>query len=92
MDMYLGILKVIFIMAAMIAGIYLLSRYAAKMNFRFGAARNTSGYGLKKVDTIYLGYKKFISVVEVKDHVLVIGAGEKEMSLLARWKKQGDDA
>ncbi len=91
MDMYLGIIKVIFIMAGMIAGIYLLSRYATKMNFRFGA-KNASGYGLKKVDTIYLGYKKFISVVEVKDHVLVIGAGEKEMSLLARWKKGGDNA
>ena len=91
MDMYLGIIKVIFIMAGMIAGIYLLSRYATKMNFRFGA-KNSSGYGLKKVDTVYLGYKKFISVIEVKDHVLVIGAGEKEMSLLARWKKQGNDA
>lgn len=91
MDMYLGIIKVILIMAGMIAGIYLLSRYATKMNFKFGT-KNSSGYGLKKVDTIYLGYKKFISVVEVKDHVLVIGAGEKEMSLLARWKKQGDKA
>ena len=91
MDMYLGIIKVILIMAGMIAGIYLLKRYAAKMNLRFGA-KSTSGYDLKKVDTIYLGYKKFISVVEVKDHVLVIGAGEKEMSLLARWKKQGKNA
>ncbi len=90
MDMYLSMIKVIFIMAGMIAGIYLLSRYASKMNFKFGA-KNHSGYGLKKVDTIYLGYKKFISVVEVKDHVLVIGAGEKEMSLLARWKKQGNN-
>lgn len=91
MEMYLGIIKVIFIMAGMIAGIYLLSRYATKMNFRLGP-KNSSSYGLKKVDTIYLGYKKFISVVEVKDHVLVIGAGEKEMSLLARWKKQGNNA
>ena len=91
MELYLGIIKVVFIMAGMIAGIYLLSRYAAKMNFRFGT-KNPSGYGLKKVDTVYLGYKKFISVVEVKDQVLVIGAGEKEMSLLARWTKQGNDA
>jgi flagellar biogenesis protein FliO len=40
------------------------------------------------LDTIHLGYKKFISVVEVKDHVLVLGVGEKEMSLLTKWKKE----
>jgi flagellar biogenesis protein FliO len=37
---------------------------------------------------MYLGYKKFISVVEVKDYVLVIGGGDKEISLLAKWKKE----
>jgi flagellar biogenesis protein FliO len=40
------------------------------------------------MDTIHLGYKKFISVVEVKDYVLVLGVGEKEMSLLTKWKKE----
>jgi len=37
-------------------------------------------------------YKKFISVVEIKDYVLVIGAGDKEMSLLAKWKKEGQQS
>ncbi len=89
MDTYLGIVKVILIMAGMIAGIYVLSRYAGKLNLKF-KPKGAHGYGLRKVDTVYLGYKKFISVVEVKDHVLVIGAGEKEISLLARWRKKGD--
>ena len=89
METYLNIVKVIFVMAGMIAAIYLLSRYAGKLNLKF-KPKEAAGYGLKKVDTVYLGYKKFISVVEVKDHVLVIGAGEKEISLLARWRKTGD--
>ena len=88
MDTYLGIIKVIFIMAALIAGIYLLSRYAGKLNLRF-KPKDAVDYGLKKVDTIYLAPRKFISVVEVRDHVLVIGAGEKEISLLAKWRKEG---
>lgn len=89
MEMYIGIVKVILIMAAMIAGIYLLSRYAGKLNLRFKPGQ-AAGYGLKKVDTVYLGYKKFISVIEVKDRVIVIGAGEKEINVLAQWKKEGN--
>lgn len=91
MDAYLGIFKVIFIMAGMIAGIYLLSRYAGKLNLRF-RPKDAAGYGLRKVDTIYLAPRKFISVVEVRDHVLVIGAGDKEISLLAKWRKQGENS
>jgi len=37
------------------------------------------------------GTKKFVSVLEIKDYVLVIGVGEKEMSLLTRWKKEVSD-
>lgn len=91
MDTYLGIIKVILIMAGMIAGIYLLSRYAGKLNLKF-RPKDAANYGLKKVDTIYIGPRKSISVVEVRDHVLVIGAGEKEISLLAKWRKQGENS
>lgn len=88
MDTYLSMIKVILILCGMLAGIYLLSRYAGRLNLRL-KPKDSAAYGLKKVDSVYLGYKKFISVVEVKDHVLVIGAGEKEISLLARWRKTG---
>jgi flagellar biogenesis protein FliO len=91
MDTYLGIIKVIFIMAGMIAGIYLLSRYAGKLNLRL-KPKSAANYGLRKVDTIYLAPRKFISVVEVRDYVLVVGSGDKEMSLLAKWRKQGDNS
>ena len=37
---------------------------------------------------MHLGNRKFVSVVEVKEHVLVIGVGDKEMALLTQWKKE----
>ncbi len=57
-----------------------LYRLAGKYKFNF-MSKGTSEYGLKKLDTIHLGYKKFISVVEVKDHVLVLGVGERKRCL-----------
>lgn len=86
MDVYMGIVKVFLLMLGIVAAIILLSRYAGK--FKFPLRPQNSQYGLKKVDSLYLGYKKFISVVEVKDYVLVVASGDKEMSLLAKWKKE----
>lgn len=86
MDVYTGIVKVVLLMLGIIAAIILLSRYSGKL--KFPLRPQNSQYGLKKVDSLYLGYKKFISVVEVKDYVLVVASGDKEMSLLAKWKKE----
>lgn len=88
MDVYMGIAKVILLMLGIVAAIILLSRYAGK--FKFPLRPQNSGYGLKKVDSLYLGYKRFISVIEVKDYVLVVASGDKGMSLLAKWKKEGN--
>jgi flagellar biogenesis protein FliO len=86
-EVYAGIVKVILIMLGIVAGIIVLTRYSGK--FKFPLLRSQEqNYGLKKVGSMYLGYKKFISVVEVKDYVLVIGGGDKEISLLAKWKKE----
>ncbi|HNQ63500.1 MAG TPA: flagellar biosynthetic protein FliO [Syntrophorhabdaceae bacterium] len=89
MDVYLGIIKVFFILLGIIAVLILLYRYADRL--KLNMKTKDTAYGLKKVDTIHLGYKKFVSVLEVKDYVLVIGVGEKEMSLLTRWKKEIGD-
>ncbi|OPX98303.1 MAG: flagellar biosynthesis protein FliO [Syntrophorhabdus sp. PtaU1.Bin002] len=86
MEIYLNIIRVILVLAGIVAGMILLYRYAEK--YKLGLASKGTAYGLKKMDTIHLGYKKVISVVEVKDYVLVLGIGEKEMSLLAKWKKE----
>lgn len=89
MDMYLSIIKVILMLAGMVAAIVVLYRYSGKL--RLGFPPKGAPYGTKKLDTIHLGYKKFVAVIEVEDHILVVGVGEKEISLLTQWKK-GDVA
>jgi flagellar biogenesis protein FliO len=83
--MFLSTIRVFLILAGIIAGLLILRRYVGQG--KLGLKPKDSGYGLKKTDTIHLGYKKFVSLVEVKDYVLVIGVGEKEMTLLTKWKK-----
>jgi flagellar biogenesis protein FliO len=85
-DVYTGIIKVIFIMLGIVAAIVLLARYSDKFKLPFRTEEQN--YGLKKVGSLYLGYKKFVSVIEVKDHVLVVGSGDKELVLLTEWKKE----
>ncbi|HVN98177.1 MAG TPA: flagellar biosynthetic protein FliO [Syntrophorhabdaceae bacterium] len=86
-DIYTGIIKVVLVMLGLGAGVILLVRYSGKFKFPALTSQN-QGYGLKKAGSLYLGYKKFISVVEVKDYVLVIGGGDKEITLLAKWKNE----
>ncbi len=85
-NIYLSAVKMLLVLAAMVFGIIILSRYMGK--WRLNPGLKAAGYGLQKVETVNLGYRKFVSVIEVKDHVLVIGVGEKEMALLAEWKKE----
>jgi flagellar biogenesis protein FliO len=87
METSFNILRVILVLIGIVAGMVFLYRLASKYKFDLMKPKGT-GYGLKKMDTLHLGYKKFISVVEVKDYVLVLGVGEKEMSLLTKWKKE----
>ncbi len=86
MDVYTGAAKVIFIMIGIIAAIILFSRYAGKIKMPFKTEEQ--GYSIRKVGSLYMGYKKFISVVEINNHVLVVGGGDKELSLLAKWEKE----
>lgn len=85
MDIYISVIKVTFILLGIVSGIALLYRYAGK--FKLNLRPGKSEYNLKKQDSIYLGYKKYVSVIEVNEHVLVIGVGEKDLTLLAKWKK-----
>lgn len=87
METSFNILRVILVLIGIVAAMVFLYRIASKHKFDLIKPKGTE-YGLKKADTLHLGYKKFISVVEVKDHVLVLGVGEKEMSLLTTWKKE----
>jgi flagellar biogenesis protein FliO len=86
MDAYVYIVKVLFALLGIVAGMVLLYRYSERLKVRMKP--RGMDYGLRKLDTIHLGYKKFVTVLEVKDHILVVGAGEKEMVLLTQWKKE----
>jgi len=83
-NIYLSTIRMLLVLAAIVAAIIVLYRYSGKLRLKSPGR----SLGLQKGETIHLGYKKFVSVLEVKDHVLVIGVGEKEMSLLASWKKE----
>ncbi|MBP1732642.1 MAG: Flagellar biosynthesis protein, FliO [Deltaproteobacteria bacterium] len=86
-EMYGEFIKVILVLVGLLAALAILYKVMGKykLNWKPGGSR----YGLKRVETIPLGYKKFISVVEVKDQVLLIGIGQESISLLAQWKKEG---
>lgn len=90
MDIYINIIKIILILLGMVSGIYLLYRCLQSQRFQLRIKRDTK-YAIKRHDTVHLGYKRFVSVIEVMGHIMVIGAGDKEMVLLAKWKKGEDE-
>ena len=88
---YTQIIRVVLALIAVVAFMLILYRYAGKLKFNLNLKQKTTPYGLRKLDMIHLGYRKFVSVVEIKDQILVIGMGEKELSLLARLTKEENE-
>jgi flagellar biogenesis protein FliO len=89
-NIYLSALKMLFALAAMLFAALVCYRYMGKWRLKLNLNLKPKGqrYGLQKTDTIHLGYRKFVSVIEVHDRVLVIGVGDKEMALLTEWKNE----
>ncbi len=83
-NIYLSTIRMLLVLAAIVAAIVVFYRYSGKLRLKPPGKT----FGLQKGETIHLGYKKFVSVLEVQDRVLVVGVGEKEMSLLTSWKKE----
>jgi flagellar biogenesis protein FliO len=84
--MYTDFIKVILVLLGLLGCLGLLYKFMGK--YKGNWKSKNKGYGLKRVETIPLGYKKFISVVEIRDQVLVVGVGQDAISLLAQWKKE----
>lgn len=84
--MYGDVIKVILVLLGLLGCLGLLYKVMGKYKGNWNS--RSTGYGLRRVETITLGYKKFISVVEIKDQVLVIGVGQDSISLLAQLKKE----
>jgi flagellar biogenesis protein FliO len=73
---YVGLIKTVLLLAAMVCVAMLFYRFMGKWQPGRGMG-NTGGYDLRKAATIHLGYRKLVSVVEGKNHVLVLGVGDK---------------
>jgi flagellar biogenesis protein FliO len=85
-EMYGEFIKVILVLVGLLGCLGLLYKVMAK--YKGNWSLKGTAYGLKRVETIPLGYKKFISVVEIRDQILVIGVGQDTVSLLAQLKKE----
>ncbi len=85
-EMYGDFIKVILVLVGLLGCLGLLYKVMAKYKGNWNP--KGTGYGLRRVETIPLGYKKFISVVEIRDQILVIGVGQDTISLLAQLKKE----
>jgi flagellar biogenesis protein FliO len=88
-SIYAQIIRVILVLVAIVAAMFILRRYGDK--FKLNLKPRQTPYGLRKADTIHLGFRKFVSVVEIKDRVLIIGTGDKEITLLAQWTREEKD-
>ena len=84
--MYGEFIKVILVLAGLLGCLGVLYKVMRKYKGNWNPGRGA--YGLKRVETIPLGYKKFISVVEIRDQVLVIGVGQDTIALLAQMRKE----
>ncbi len=56
METSFNIMRVVLVLIGIVAGMVFLYRLAGKYKFNF-MSKGTSEYGLKKLDTIHLGYK-----------------------------------
>ncbi|MGD0234799.1 MAG: flagellar biosynthetic protein FliO [Syntrophorhabdales bacterium] len=84
--MYGEFIKVILVLVGLLGCLGILYKVMAKYKGNWNS--KDTGYGLRRVETIPLGYKKFISVIEIRDQVLVIGVGQDTIALLAQLKKE----
>lgn len=89
-SIYIALAKVIFVLLSMLGILAVLHRYAGR--FRLNMKARTGDATIKKGETVHLGYRKFLSVVEVKDHVFLLAVGQEQVSLLHHWKKEGESS
>jgi len=87
METLFWIFKVFLVLIGLVASIIVLYRYGERLKLKMTPSKATSSYSMKRTGSMYLGYKKQISIIEINEYVFVLAVGEKEMTLLARWKK-----
>jgi flagellar biogenesis protein FliO len=85
-NVYIAFAKVILVLLAMLGTLVVFHRYAGR--FKLNLKPRSGDAVIKKGETIHLGYRKFLSVVEVRDRVFLLAVGQDQVSLLHHWKKE----
>lgn len=79
-------LRIVLFIVAFFSLLFMLARYGSRLRItEFRKER-----ALKKIDMLPLGYKRFLFLVEYEGRLFLIGAGEREISLLSSWQKEGN--
>lgn len=85
MDLSIYILKLLLFLLLFLFVLFLFLRYGKRLKF---TELKKEKNGLKRIDTLYLGYKRFLSLVEYENRFFLIGVGDKEISLLDSWTRE----
>lgn len=85
-NVYIAFAKVIFVLLAMLGVLAVLHRYAGRL--RLNLKPRSGDAAIRKGETIHLGYRKFLSVVDVKDRTFLLAVGQDQVSLLYHWEKE----
>jgi flagellar biogenesis protein FliO len=89
-NIYIAFAKVILALLAMLGILAAIHRYAGR--FKLNLRLQAGNAAIKKGETIHLGYRKFLSVVEVRERVFLLAVGQEQVSLLYHWKKEESDS
>jgi flagellar biogenesis protein FliO len=88
-SMLLGTIRMLLVAVGLACAIGLVYRYRDRLQLKLRPTPRA--FGMQKVETLHLGYRKFVTVVEIQDRVLVVGIGDKEITLLSQWRKEEKD-
>lgn len=84
-ELYAGIIKVVLFLLGCLALVVIMKKQGLKFSQK--GERAQENRSIKKLDTVHLGYRKFVSVLEIEGRILVVSVSDKEISLLAKWRK-----
>lgn len=85
-EFYLLLLKVIIFLFGMTGLLVLMKRYGFRL--KDGSKDGNYQREIRKLDSLPIGFRRYLLVLEVKDRIIVVGVSEKEMTPIAQWKKE----
>lgn len=84
-EFYLILIKVTLFILGMMGLLVLMKRYGLRIKENF---EKREGREIRKVDSLPIGFRRHLILLEVMDRIIVIGVSEKEITPVALWKKE----